>query len=869
MAMTGGGGLAEQAAVEDGDAAQDPPCAAASTASGDTSDSFLAADPGSGPGSADSPPGEHTSIDSLSDTDPDSDADKPAARVPAPMRIPASAGNSAQAALPMPGSPLQAQQLVGYARRAVSRSPGQSPGATADAGAGGPSAMAHSRCASVSMALAPGRKSGAGARVRRPSEGGDTAPAPDTAATHLLRTISTDDRLQAAFGAPVAVPGPGDTGTAHNSEPENEPGSDDGGDSDGPRDDVADAAERVFEDFAYKNLALLSHVNRGVSSSSGSGSPMPERTATGPAGSASQLEMEPPTTNMRVGADDSGSSAGAAADRPAKRSKQDEIIAKKNRHSARAAAAAAAGHKSGETHPAHDADEAAAPHGLERFPDFSRELAPSQETVLEAARMGIPYWLAHPTTVDGDTQAPIDDSRLALSPHTRARCAAAGIESLFAVQAAVVPVLRAAHAASRLRQHVCDLCVSAPTGSGKTLAFVIPIVEQLRARLVVRLRALVVLPTKDLARQVGETFALFCEGTDLRVGLATGDVPLAKERGMLVDAAAPVAGGSSRVDILVCTPGRLVDHLTTTPNFTLQHLEFWVMDEADRLLGEAYQEWLPRVQASIEATATATAPALDAAIPFPGATTRRSRDPELGVLARAPPRIQKLLFSATLTQDPAKIARLRLVRPQYICVTGKGGGGGGSSGAFAFPSTLDEFYATCPVDEKPLWLIYLLWERRIRSGICFTKSLEAAHRLAQIAQTWAAEVPAGAWPGEKIVVAEYSSDLSSAQRAQTMRLFKQGKISLLVCSDLVARGLDIEQIAAVVNYDVPTHMSQYTHRVGRTARARRHGAAYTLVAAPQAFHFKKMMKDGGHWEGCLRAVSPQKDTLAMLRQQYE
>ncbi|KAJ2709763.1 ATP-dependent RNA helicase dbp6 [Coemansia spiralis] len=568
-------------------------------------------------------------------------------------------------------------------------------------------------------------------------------------------------------------------------------------------------------------------------------------------------------------ADSSRTSAGASADRPAKRSKQDEIIAKKNKHSARTAAAG----QSSEA--AQDSGDVAPTHGLERFPDFSRELAPSQATVLEAARMGIPYWLAHPTTVDGTTQAPIDDSRLALSSHTRARCAAAGIKSLFAVQSAVIPVLRAAHAASRLGQHVRDLCVSAPTGSGKTLAFVIPVVEQLRSRLVVRLRALVVLPTKDLARQVGEEFAFFCEGTDLRVGLATGDVPLAKEQAMLVDAAAPLAGGSSRVDILVCTPGRLVDHLSATPNFTLQHLEFWVMDEADRLLGEAYQEWLPKAQASIEATATAAGAASaraarEAAVPVPGASTRRSREPGLGVLARAAPRIQKLLFSATLTQDPAKIARLRLVRPQYICVTGKsGGGGGGDSGAFAFPSTLDEFYSTCPVDEKPLWLIYLLWERQIRGGICFTKSLEAAHRLAQIAQTWAAEVPASAWPGDKIVVAEYSSDLPSAQRAQTMRLFKQGKISLLICSDLVARGLDIDRIAAVVNYDVPTQMSQYTHRVGRTARAGRHGAAYTLVAAPQAFHFKKMMKDGGHWDGCLRALTPQKDTLAMLRQQYE
>ncbi|KAJ2709764.1 hypothetical protein H4R19_004086 [Coemansia spiralis] len=258
----------------DGSTAQDLACAAASTASGDTTDSFLAADADSRPESTGSGPGEHVSIDSLSDTDPDSDADRPATRLPLPLRIPTSAGNPAQAALPMPASPLAAQQLASHARRAVSRSPGQSPGAAADAGAAGLPSMAHSRCASVSMALAPGRKSGPGARTRRPSEGGDAAPVPETAATHLLRTSSTDERLQTSVGAPCPTPGPGDTGTAHNSEPENE--ADDGsGDGDGARDNDVDAAERVFEDFAYKNLALLSHVNRGVSSS-GSGSPMPD-----------------------------------------------------------------------------------------------------------------------------------------------------------------------------------------------------------------------------------------------------------------------------------------------------------------------------------------------------------------------------------------------------------------------------------------------------------------------------------------------------------------------------------------------------------------------------------------------------------------
>ncbi|KAJ2335984.1 ATP-dependent RNA helicase dbp6, partial [Coemansia sp. RSA 2681] len=439
--------------------------------------------------------------------------------------------------------------------------------------------------------------------------------------------------------------------------------------------------------------------------------------------------------------------------------------------------------------------------------------------------------------------------------------------------AAVIPVLRTAHTLSRLRRHVRDLCVSAPTGSGKTLAFVLPIVEKLRVRLVVRLRALVVLPTKDLAHQVKECFDFFCAGTDLRVGLATGDVSLAKEQAALTDQRSTLVGGSSLIDILVCTPGRLMDHLTLTTNFTLQHLEFWVMDEADRLLSETYQEWLPKVQSFIEAPASPSSQGTASDVPVPDACTSRDPESKLDLLARPPPRIQKLLFSATLTQDPAKIARLKLVRPLYISIAdeGKKDQGAAAVGAatYTFPSTLIEYYASCPVDEKPLWLIYLLWEQRISGGVCFTKSLETAHRLAQVVQTWATNVPDGAWPGAKIVVAEYSSDLPAAERARIMRLFKQGAINLLICSDLIARGMDVDQIAAVINYDVPTHMSQYTHRVGRTARAGRPGSAYTLVGSSQMFHFKKMMTETQHWDGCLNLIKPRKDLLETLRTQYK
>ncbi|KAJ2358601.1 ATP-dependent RNA helicase dbp6 [Coemansia sp. RSA 2618] len=549
--------------------------------------------------------------------------------------------------------------------------------------------------------------------------------------------------------------------------------------------------------------------------------------------------------------DDGTDGVNGKQERVKKRTKHDEIIEKKNRHAKRPEdAEAEAEAAKGELEPEPEAPV----DGLERFPDFSQEQALSQEMALKAAQMGIPGWLAHPTLVDRDGTAAIGDGRFGLSAHMLGRCEKAGVETLFAVQAAVIPVLRAAQALTRLRQHVRDVCVSAPTGSGKTLAFVIPIVERLRRRVEVRLRALVVLPTKELARQVRDAFQFFCIGTELRVGLAAGDVSLGKEQAALV-----AEDGSSRVDILVCTPGRLVDHVAMTRAFTLQHVEFWVMDEADRLLGDANHEWLPRVQAAIEAPSRRKS---SAAI-----QKQRGSQSYCGqhadILARPAPRIQKLLFSATLTQDPAQLARLRLERPLYIAVAAAD-----SAAAFAFPSTLEEFYATCPADEKPLWLVWLLWHRQLRGAVCFVKSLEAAHRLAQVVQAWAAHVPDAAWPEARLVVAEYSSDLPPAERARILREFRAGAIGLLVCSDLIARGLDIDQVSAVINYDVPTHMSQYTHRVGRTARAGRRGAAYTLVAAPQMFHFKKMMKDHGHWAGFLAALTPRGDVLDTLRPQY-
>ncbi|RKP27985.1 P-loop containing nucleoside triphosphate hydrolase protein [Syncephalis pseudoplumigaleata] len=458
--------------------------------------------------------------------------------------------------------------------------------------------------------------------------------------------------------------------------------------------------------------------------------------------------------------------------------------------------------------------------------------------------LGIPPWLARPTTITADTTWPVDDARLGLSTALVQRCRQAHIEQLFAVQTAVIPRLL------RYRDwngHYVDgdLCVSAPTGSGKTLAYVLPMVETLKKRVVTRLRALVVLPTRDLVLQVKETFEEFCRSTTLKIGMATGQTSFAQEQRQIVG---DPEQGLSGVDILIATPGRLMDHLNGTRHFTLQHLRFLVIDEADRLLDQSFQAWLPRL--------------LDTLAAVHGATKTMAGLP-------GPPRsrTQKLLFSATLTRNPEKIASLRLVNPSYIAVQASLDQG---AERYMTPTTLKEHYLVCRSTEKPLMVIHFVRAFALTGTLCFTKSIDAAHRLARLLELYQQHATSEAADTETSVrlAAEYSSDLSASERASVMRQFRQGKIRILICSDLVARGIDLDCVQSVISYDVPIYMKKYIHRVGRTARAGREGAAFTLVEEQEARSFKEMMRKAGHWEQ-VRRVNVKPSELEPLIPHYE
>ncbi|CAG8482841.1 12832_t:CDS:10 [Funneliformis caledonium] len=504
---------------------------------------------------------------------------------------------------------------------------------------------------------------------------------------------------------------------------------------------------------------------------------------------------------------------------------------------------------------------------LHSFPTFDKPKQTPQEAAA-VKLLGIPDWLANPTVIDPETTLPIDDSSLGLSDRLRNRCKTLGINECFAVQTAVIPLLVHNRRLSDVHMHPGDICVSAPTGSGKTLAYVLPIIEILSKRIITRLRALVVLPTRDLVAQVKETFIAFCKGTTLKIGVVTGQQSFTHEQEQIVCSSAELLmGGKSKIDILIATPGRLIEHLSMTPNFTLQHLRFLIIDEADRLLNQSYQDWLIHILKStqqingVESGKDTIGFNLDDSIGASFNNDDAISSSIMGALFNLPKMdasetkvsaIQKLLFSATLTRNPAKIASLRLVKPQYISVQSLHKDEGETK--YTLPTTLKEFMIVTSSSMKPLIVLHLLYNLHIKSALCFTKSVDSAHRLAKLIQLFEnSNAKESIQENDNMIVsigsiiaAEYSSDLTKDERKNILNKFKRGDIRLLICSDLIARGMDLDRVDTVINYDNPIYMKKYVHRVGRTARAGRNGDAYSLVETQEVRYFKDMLRKAGH-----------------------
>jgi ATP-dependent RNA helicase RhlE len=306
-----------------------------------------------------------------------------------------------------------------------------------------------------------------------------------------------------------------------------------------------------------------------------------------------------------------------------------------------------------------------------------------------------------------------------------------------------------------------DILACAMTGSGKTAAFVLPILHQLLGKRRRTTRALVLTPTRELAAQIAEHLELMATHTPLSGAAVYGGV------GMGPQEHAFRAG----VDVIVATPGRLLDHFQY-PYAKLSGLEILVIDEADRMLDMGF---LPDI--------------------------RR-------VLEHLPPRKQTLFFSATLPSPIVELSREMLKNPVAINIDRQSAPATGITQAV---------YAVRRDLKSPL-LLELLRRGSITSALVFTRTKHRANRLAEYLQNRGVKC-------ERI-----HGNRSQSQRTEAMEGFKKGRFPVLVATDIAARGIDVEALSHVVNFDVPEVADSYIHRVGRTARASATGDAITFVS---------------------------------------
>ncbi|CAZ85550.1 unnamed protein product [Tuber melanosporum] len=404
-----------------------------------------------------------------------------------------------------------------------------------------------------------------------------------------------------------------------------------------------------------------------------------------------------------------------------------------------------------------------APAGLEPIPQPPLTKAAKPQIPLSSA---LPQWLANPITVDPSRTQPFSEITC-VSQKLHSRLSALSMTSAFPVQSAVIPLL--------LSPDSGDICISAATGSGKTLAYVLPIVQALSTRVVTRLRAVIVVPTRELVSQVHSVACSLSTGNSLKIGTAVGSKALPLEQAQLVGEG---GNGGSKIDVLVCTPGRLVEHIKTTKGFTLKFLRWLVIDEADRLLAQSFQEWVSTLIGEIERVdVSAQEEKFNSVLE------------DLGIRLKPPgSRVRKVVLSATMTRDAGKLSDLKLRKPSMIAT------------------------------------------------IIFTSSNSTATRLSTLLSTFSSH-PAAPPPATSWITKCITSETPRKQRARYIHAFTKGEAGILVCSDLVARGLDIENVAIVINYEVPASVRGYVHRVGRTARAGRNGVAVSLVGEKEAGWF--------------------------------
>jgi ATP-dependent RNA helicase RhlE len=306
-----------------------------------------------------------------------------------------------------------------------------------------------------------------------------------------------------------------------------------------------------------------------------------------------------------------------------------------------------------------------------------------------------------------------------------------------------------------------DVLACAMTGSGKTAAFLLPILERLMRKPRGKTRALVLTPTRELAAQITVHLEELAVHTPVTGASVFGGVGMAPQEHAF----------RSGVDVIVATPGRLLDHLRH-PYARFAELEVLVLDEADRMLDMGF---LPDIRK---------------------------------ILRQIPRKRQTLFFAATMPREIAALAQEMLTSPVTINLERR------SAPAVGITQ------AVYPVarELKPALLLELLSRDVIADAIVFTRTKHRANRLAAYLER------------NGIVAARIHGNRSQKQRTEALAGFKEGRHRILVATDIVSRGIDVEALGHVVNFDVPADPDSYIHRVGRTARAEATGDAFTFVS---------------------------------------
>ncbi|EEA06512.1 ATP-dependent RNA helicase DBP6, putative [Cryptosporidium muris RN66] len=454
-----------------------------------------------------------------------------------------------------------------------------------------------------------------------------------------------------------------------------------------------------------------------------------------------------------------------------------------------------------------------------------------------------------------------------------------GFKKFFPIQYKVIPYILKGINKDRNSLYSSDICISVPTGEGKTLCYVIPIINYLQSKSFQHLSSLILVPTRELANQIKNTFIIFSNKYKgpypIRLMTLTGQSSFSIELQQL---------NHIIPDIIICTPGRLYEHyyhLCSLENLNnnqipkiFQYIRFIIIDEIDRLLSQSYNDWLDIINCINKQIYINT------------------NNGELGMGIKKP---LLILLSATMANIHYKLNELQLVRPIYFINS--------THGESKIPSKIIQKYIKIGENEdKYLILLSLLYELYFSNKnilqyinktniinnnkdillkiIVFCSTKDTAHNLTKYLQYQFNNINKedilylnnykdkdenyfednnmeyknlkeldynmdmmNTAPLLNIKIEEFSSYLMQKERNRLIKEFSKNKYNILVCSDILSRGIDISDIDIVINYDVPINWKVYIHRIGRTARAGKVGYTFTLVDKYQMNYFKKLIRN--------------------------